>query len=192
MVMLKMGARLGSVLSRGWWVLLARGAVAMGFGVLCWTQPGVSLGMLVTLFGAFALVDGLLLVWAAFAGREQADDWWVLLLAGLAGIGAAALTFAAPGITALALLFYIAAWAVATGLLHVVAAIRLRREIRGEWLYIAGGLAAVAFGVALMARPAGGALALVWLIGGYALVSGMLLVVMAFRTRGFGRRLAAL
>jgi len=163
----------------------------VAFGVLCWTRPGVTPAALAALFGAYALADGLLMVWAAVAGRDADEDWWVLLLGGLVGIGAAVLTFTSPGITALALLFYIAAWAITTGLLQVVAAIRLRAEIAGEWLYILGGLAAVAFGVALLARPGNGALAVVWLIGAYLLVSGVLLVGLAFTARGFGKRLAA-
>jgi uncharacterized membrane protein HdeD (DUF308 family) len=184
------GTRLAAALSRNWWVLLLRGLVAIGFGLLCWRRPGISLGALVTLFGAFALVDGLLLLWAAIAGRDTADDGWVLLLGGIVGIGVGILTFLAPGVTALALLLYIAVWAVATGVLHIAAAIRLRSEIEGEWVYILAGVASVGFGAFLMARPGTGALAVLWVIGIYALVSGVLLVILAFRARGFAKRIA--
>src|SRR5271166_2383646 len=115
-------------------MLLLRGLIAIAFGVLCWVQPWISLVALVFLFGAYILADGILGVWAAFAGRTENEDWWLLLLWGLVGIGVGILTFMAPDITALALLFYIAIWAIATGVLQIMAAIRLRREISDEWL----------------------------------------------------------
>ena len=114
-------------------------------------------------------------------------NWWVRLLEGLVGVGVGFLTFFAPGVTALALLFYIAIWAIATGVLETVAAIRLRKEIEGERLLLLGGLASAMFGVLLIARPGAGALALLWLIAAYAVVFGVVLVVLAFKARGFGR-----
>jgi uncharacterized membrane protein HdeD (DUF308 family) len=183
--------RLAAILSRNWWVLLLRGIVAIVFGVLAWLQPGISLAALVLLFGAYSMVDGILGAWTAIAGRKEHEHWWVLLLEGLVGIGVGILTLFAPGVTALALLFYIAIWAIATGVLEIVAAIRLRKEIEGEWLLVLGGLASVAFGVLLMARPGAGALAVLWIIAAYAVVFGVILVVLAFKARSFGRSLAA-
>lgn len=183
--------RLASVFLRNWWAVLLRGILAIIFGVLAWLQPGITLATLVLLFGGWALVDGVLAVWAAIAGHRQDEDWWVLLLGGLVGIGIGVLTFTAPAVTALALLFYISVWAIGTGVLQIVAAIRLRREIDGEWLYILGGLASVAFGVLLIARPGKGALAVLWLLGTYAVIFGVLLVVLAFKTRSMGKKLAA-
>jgi uncharacterized membrane protein HdeD (DUF308 family) len=111
-----------------------------------------------------------------------------LLLGGLAGIGVGLLAFFNPAATALALLFYIAIWAIATGLLQIVAAVRLRKEIEGEfWLGLAG-LASIAFGVLLVARPGAGALAVLWLISAYAIAFGVMLVLLAFKTRGFVKR----
>ena len=107
--------KLAGILQRTWWVLLLRGIAAMAFGVLTWIQPGISLAALVLLFGAYSFMDGILGVWTAFAGRKEHEHWWVLLLGGLLGIGVGVLTFSAPGVTALALLFYIAIWAIATG-----------------------------------------------------------------------------
>ncbi len=177
--------QLASILTRSWWLLLLRGLAAIAFGVLTWVQPGISLAALVLLFGAYCLADGILAVWMAFAGRKDHEYWWLLLLGGLAGIGVGLLTLMAPGVTALAVLFYIAIWAIATGMLQIAAAIRLRREIKGEWAFILGGLASVAFGAILAARPAAGALTLLWLVATYAVVFGVLLVILAIRSRGF-------
>jgi len=182
--------RLALALSRNWWLLLLRGLVAILLGILAWTRPGMSLAALVLLFGAYCMVDGILGVWTAVAGRERHDHWWVLLLWGLAGIGVGILTLLVPGITALALLFYIAVWAVATGVLEIVAAVRLRREIAGEWRLVLGGLASVVFGILLMAQPGAGALALLWLIGTFVFVLGVLLVLLAFRLRAVGSLVA--
>jgi len=182
---------LASILSRAWWLILLRGLIAIAFGLLTWLQPGISLAALALLFGAYILADGVLGVWAAITGRKEHEYWWVLLLWGIVGIGVGILTFLAPGITALALLFYIAIWAIATGVLEIVAAIRVRKEIRGEWLLILGGLLSVAFGVLLMAQPGAGALALLWLIATYAIIFGILLVILAFKARTFGKRFAS-
>ena len=182
--------RLAAVLSRAWWVLLLRGLIAILFGVLTWRQPGISLAALVLLFGGYSLVDGVLAVWAAIMGREEHEDWWVVLLWGLIGAGVGILTLLAPGVTAVALLFYIAIWAIASGIVQIVAAIRLRREIEGEWLLVLGGLASVAFGIVLMTQPVAGALALLWLIATFAVIFGVILVILSFRVRRFAGRLA--
>lgn len=179
---------LAAILARNWWVLLLRGLVAIAFGVLAWIQPGITIAALVLLFGAYTLVDGVLGAWTAIAGRKEHEHWWVLLLWGVVGIAVGVMTFVAPGVTAFALLFYIAIWAVATGVLQLVAAVRLRKEIAGEWLLALGGLASVVFGVLLMAQPGAGALALVWLIATYAVVFGIVLVLLAFKLRGLRSR----
>jgi len=182
---------LAAILARNWWVLLLRGLVAIAFGVLAWFQPGITLAALVLLFGFYTLADGILGVWIAITGRKEHERWWVLLLWGLVGIAVGILTFLAPGVTTLALLFYIAVWAIATGVLEIVAAIRLRKEIAGEWLLILGGLASVVFGAVLMVQPGAGALALIWLIATYAVVFGILLVLLAFKLRGIWSRRSA-
>jgi uncharacterized membrane protein HdeD (DUF308 family) len=140
------------------------------------------------LFGAYALADGILSCWTAIAGRNDHEHWWVLLLEGLLGIGVGLLTFFAPGLTALALLYYIAIWAIATGVLEIVAAIRLRKEIEGEWWLLLAGLASVAFGVLLVVQPGAGALSVLWLIATYAIVFGLLLVILAFKVRSFAAK----
>jgi uncharacterized membrane protein HdeD (DUF308 family) len=181
--------KISTVLSRSWWLLLLRGIIAILFGVLTYFQPGISLATLVLFFGAFSFADGALGVWQAISARKERENWWVLLLGGLLGIGVGVLTLFHPGVTALALLFYIAVWAVATGVLEIVAAIRLRKEIEGEWLLGLAGVASVLFGVLLIARPDAGALAVLWLIAAYAIAFGVILVLLAFKARGFARHL---
>jgi uncharacterized membrane protein HdeD (DUF308 family) len=182
--------RFASILSRAWWLLLLRGLVAIAFGILTYVQPGLSLSTLIWLFGFYSLVDGVLDAGTALFGGKEQDHRWTLFLGGLLGIGIGFLTLSSPDLTALALLFYIAIWAIARGLLEIVAAIRLRKEIHGEWMLILGGLASVAFGALLIARPAAGALTVLWLIAGYAVIFGVLHVMLAFRARSFGHELA--
>jgi uncharacterized membrane protein HdeD (DUF308 family) len=176
---------LGSILSRTWWLMLLRGLVAIGFGILVLTKPQISLQVLVYLFGVYALVEGILGVALAVHARNERDSWGLLLLWGLLGVGVGILAFVKPDITALALLFYIALWAIATGVLEIAAAIRLREVIKNEWLLIIAGLVSVAFGVLLIARPDVGVLAVLALIGAYAIVLGALLVLFAFKIRSF-------
>ena len=171
------------VLARNWWMLALRGVLAIIFGLAAFLWPGLTLTVLVLLFGAYALVDGVFAVIAGVRRYGERERWWALVLEGLAGIVIGVLTFLWPGITAFALLYLIAAWAILTGVLEIAAAIRLRREIEGEWLLGLSGVASVIFGVLLMILPGPGALALIWLIGAYAIVFGVLLLVLAFRLR---------
>lgn len=175
-----------NTLTRNWWVVLLRGIAGILFGVATMFAPGISLLVLVLMFGGYALADGILAIVSAIRGGGG-DRWWVLLLQGLAGIGAGVVTLLWPGITALALLYVIAAWALVTGGFEVAAAIRLRRVINHEWLLALSGIASIVLGVLLMMAPGPGALVLVLWIGAYALVSGTLLTVLAFRLRSFGR-----
>jgi len=171
-------------LSRYWWLVALRGFVALIFGVLALIWPDITLGALVILFGAYVLVDGISALISSISERQVNDRWWVLLLEGLAGIVAGILTFVWPGVTAVLLLYFIAAWALVTGVLEVVAAIRLRKEIEGEWVLGLGGVASVIFGLLLFLNPGPGAVAVVWLIGAYAIVFGGLLLYLGFKLRG--------
>lgn len=177
-------------LARYWWVLVFRGLLAIAFGVLAFLWPGLTLASLVLVFGAYALVDGVSAIVSALRGRGE-EPWWLLVLEGAVGIGIGVLTLLAPGITALALLFYIAIWAIATGVLEIAAALALRKEIEGEWLLVLGGLVSVAFGVLLMARPGAGALAVLWLIGAYAIAFGVLFLFLGLKLRRRVRAAAA-
>ena len=173
--------------TKNWWVLLLRGIVAVLFGILAITRPGITLAVLVLLFGIYAVVDGCLALFAAIGGWSHREDRWLLLLEGFIGIGAGILTLRAPGITAVALLFFIAAWALATGVLRIVAAIRLRKEITGEFWLALSGIAAVVFGFLIMMNPAAGALAIAWLIGWYALFLGAMLVMLSIKLHNIRR-----
>jgi len=169
-------------ITRNWWMLVLRGVCAILFGLLAFTRPGLTLGALILLWGVYAFADGILAFIAAFSGAGTAP-WWVLILEGLVGIAAAGAAFLIPGITALVLLYIIGAWAIVRGLFEIAAAIQLRKEIDNEvWLGLAG-VASVFFGIILFARPGVGALAVIWVIGIYALAFGVLLVALGFRVR---------
>ena len=169
-------------LVKNWWLLLLKGLCAIAFGVLAFVWPGVTLVTLILFYGAFALVDGVIAILAAIMGGAPAPRWW-LAVVGLFGIAAGVVTFLWPGMTALVLLIFIAAWAIATGIMQIIGAIRLRKEIDNEWLLVAGGVVSVIFGVVLLAQPGAGALALIFVIGAYAIIYGILLVAFALRLR---------
>ena len=166
-----------------WWVILLRGIVAIAFGVLAFTWPVLTLATLVLLFGFYAFVDGVFSLMTAIGGHRQKEDRWLLALEGIVGIWAGVVTLRAPALTALALLLIISFWAMATGFLRIVAAIRLRKEISGElWLALSGVLSII-FALILMTQPAIGALALVWVIAGFALILGVLEIILGFELR---------
>lgn len=172
-----------TVLSRNWWALALRGLIAILFGLLALVWPGITLFVLVILFGSYCLVDGVFAIVAAIRAAEAHTRWAQLLIMGIFGIIIAAITFFYPGITALALLYVIAVWAIVTGVLELLAGFELRRHLSDEILWILAGLASIAFGVILFLRPLSGALAVIWLIGIYAIVFGVLLLGLAFRLR---------
>lgn len=170
-------------LSKYWWVFLVRGLVAILFGVLAFAMPGLTLASLVIVIGAYMLVDGALALAAAITGQTAVENRWLLGLQGVLGVAVGLLTFFQPGITAIGLLVFIVAWALAVGVLQIVVAIMLRKEIEGEfWLGLSGALSIV-FAVLVMMNPDQGAVAIIWAIGGYAVVVGALLVAFSLRIR---------
>lgn len=174
-------------LARNWgWVAL-RGVVALLFGLLTLFNPAITLAALIFLFGAYAIADGVFTIASAITNRRGERHWVALLVGGLAGVVLGGLTFLVPGVTATALLFFIAAWAIVTGIAEIVVAIRLRDVITGEWMLILAGVASVAFGFAVFLYPGAGALGLVLYIGAYATMLGILLIALAFRLRGWSR-----
>ena len=167
-----------------WWALALRGVIAILFGLAAFLRPDIALGALILLFGAYALVDGAFAIVGVFGGTRAGTPRWLLLLEGVVGILAGLIAFIRPGLTAVALLYLVAAWAIVTGIAEIATAIRLRQEIRGEWALIVGGILSVLFGVLLAVLPGVGILSLIWLIGAYAVVFGVLLLIAAFRVRG--------
>jgi len=170
-------------LKRHWWVPVLRGIAAVVFGVMAFVYPGLTVAVLVLLFGAWILVDGIFRVIGAFGHRGSDKEWGFDLVIGIMGIIIGFLTFHAPRITALALIIYIAAWALMIGATEIALAIKLRREIKGEWFLILMGLLSIVFAIMLLWNPLPGALALVWLIGSYAIVFGTLGIILGFRLR---------
>jgi uncharacterized membrane protein HdeD (DUF308 family) len=169
-------------LAERWWAFLLRGLVAVAFGLMALLWPAVTLVALVLLYGAYALADGVIAIIAAVRGRSVLPRWW-LVLVGALGIVAGVVTFIWPNITAFALVVIIGAWALIYGVFEIVGAIRLRKEIDNEWLLVLHGVLAVIFGAAMVLLPGAGALALVFVIGWFAIVSGVLLLVFALRLK---------
>jgi uncharacterized membrane protein HdeD (DUF308 family) len=175
-------------LGRNWGWIVLRGVVAVLFGVLTIMWPGITLAALIILWGAYAFADGILALVAAWQVRDQGRPFWSLLVVGLIGIAAGVVTFLWPGITALSLLMVIAAWALMTGIFEIVAAVRLRKEIKGEWLLVLSGVLSVAFGVLMVVSPGAGALAMLAFIAAYAIAFGVLLIVLGFRLKSYAAR----
>jgi uncharacterized membrane protein HdeD (DUF308 family) len=175
------------MLAERWWTLVLRGVAAVIFGILTFVAPGASLFALVVLFGAYAVVNGVINL--VLAARNPAGEprWGSLVFESVASIVAGTVTLLWPGISALVLLLVIACWAIVTGVAQVIAAVRLRKQIRGEWLLALSGVLSVAFGVLMLVFPGAGALAVVVWIGAYAVVLGALLVALGVRLRSWGR-----
>jgi uncharacterized membrane protein HdeD (DUF308 family) len=175
-------------LADNWWLLLLRGIAAIAFGVLAFFWPGLTLVTLTLLWGAYALMDGVIAIWAAFnASRGAAGPRWWLGLSGVAGILAGVVTFYYTGTTTLVLLMFIAVWAIIIGALQIWGAIALRKVLQHEWLLILNGVLSIAFGAVLLSQPGTGALALVWMIAWYAIFFGCLYVALAFRLKQYKR-----
>lgn len=176
-------------LARNWWALMIRGVAAILFGILAFVWPGLTVLALVILFAAYAAIDGIFALVAAWRAVEGRRQWWPLALEGVAGIGVAVLTVVWPDATAFALLFLIAAWALVTGVLEIVTAIRLRKVIEGEWLLALVGVASIVFAALIVIFPGAGAVGIVWAIGVYAVVFGVLLISLGLRLRALRTRL---
>ena len=162
-----------------WWAVLLRGVAAILFGVLAFAWPGLTIALLVLIWGAYALIDGLFSLIAGIRAK-----YGTLILLGILGIAAGVVTFFWPGITAITLLWIIAFWAIFAGVMQIAAAIRLRKEIQGEWVLILSGVCTVALGVLLIMYPGAGAVSIAWLIASFALAWGLLLVILAFKLKG--------
>lgn len=170
-------------LAKAWWLVLLRGLLSIVFGVLAFLWPAITLFALVVLYGAFALVDGIVALIGAFTGRFKPMPTWWLALVGLAGVAAGIVTFMWPGITAIVLVMFIGAWALVHGVFEIIGAIQLRKEIDNEWWLILSGVLSVIFGLLVIAMPGAGALGLIWAIAAYSVAFGISWVMLAFRLR---------
>jgi uncharacterized membrane protein HdeD (DUF308 family) len=184
------GIRMRLVLARNWWSLAIRGAAAILVGVITFAWPGITLTGLVFLFGAYALLDGIFSIAGMVKAARSHERWGALLLEGVAGLLAALVTIVWPAITAISLLYVIAAWALVTGALEIAAAMRLRKHVSGEWMLALSGVLSLGFGVLIVIFPIAGALAITFWVGAYCLIFGGVLVALAFRLRNWGRTLA--
>ncbi len=185
-----MGKGLKSMIKGVWWMFLLRGIVAILFGLTTFFAPGLAVASLVMYFGAYAFLDGAATTWGAIKSRKADGSWWVFALEGVLGLVIGMMALAAPGAVALAFLVYFAVWTIFSGVLRIFTAIRLRKEIKGEWMMIAGGAISVLFGAFLMSQPAAGILGMTWMIGAFALIVGIIMVLLAMKARGFAKDVA--
>ncbi|MGH8067603.1 MAG: HdeD family acid-resistance protein [Candidatus Entotheonellia bacterium] len=172
-----------STIMQRWWILLLRGISATLFGVLAIVWPGITLLTLVIIYGVVALIDGIVGIALGIRGGVNGRTWWEMILLGLLGVIAGAVTFLWPGLTAVVLLVVIALWAIIRGILEIIGAITLRKIIQGEWLLILSGVLSIGFGVLLLLQPAAGALAVMWLIGIYLIAFGITTIALSLRLR---------
>ena len=179
------------MLARNWGWFALRGVIGVIFGVLTFMNPAMSLASLILVFGAYALVDGVSAVVAAVMNRKGEQHWVAALFGGVAGIAVGLLTFLMPGVTTLALLYLIAAWAIMTGGAQIATAVRLRKVISGEWLLGLAGVLSILLGLVLIVYPGPGALTVVLWIGAYAFVFGIMMIALSLRLRSFGKVVGA-
>jgi uncharacterized membrane protein HdeD (DUF308 family) len=177
-----------NLMTQNWWAIALRGLVAILFGIAAFLWPGITLWALVALFGAYALVDGIFAVIESFRRDVVGERWWALLFEGFIGIAIGVVTFFWPRLTAMGLLYLIAFWAIVTGVFEIITAIRLRHEIRGEWMMVLIGILSIVFGFLLVARPLAGALSLVFVIGAFVFAMGALMIALAFKLRSMKLR----
>jgi uncharacterized membrane protein HdeD (DUF308 family) len=170
-------------LSRNWWLLVLRGVMAILFGLAAFLMPGIAWLSLILLFGVYAVMDGVFAMLSGLISSKYSPRWWVFLLEGIISVAAGVIALLRPDLAGTVLILLIAAWAVLTGILEIVAAIRLRREITTEWMLGFGGFVSIVLGFVLFLQPAAGGLIITLMIGAYALIFGVLLVVLGFRLR---------
>lgn len=171
------------MLMQSWWIPVLRGIIAIAFGALALLMPGLTLLGLIALFAAYALLSGVVSLAGALRYRRMHEDWWMPLLLGIAGIAAGIIALVHPALTLVVLVLLIGANALVGGVLDIAMAIRLRKTLGGEWLLVLSAVASIVFGVLVFLFPGAGALALVWMIGVYALATGILLLTLGFTLR---------
>lgn len=178
-------------MAQHWWLMLLRGIAAVIFGLLAFFMPGITALTLVFIWGAYTFADGIFSLGAGIMGAGGATTgqrWW-LALTGVLGIVAGLIAFFAPALTGGILLIFIAIWAIAIGVMSIVGALQLRKEIEGEWLLVLSGIVAIIFGVLMFTRPAAGALAVIWMIATFAIIFGIDLIMLSFKLKSYKDRL---
>ncbi|MBV9522370.1 MAG: HdeD family acid-resistance protein [Alphaproteobacteria bacterium] len=170
------------VLMRNWWALALRGVASLVFGLIAILFPGITIGALILLFAVYAVVDGVFAIIAGIRAAERHERWWPLALEGVIDILAGIVVFLWPALSLIVLIYIIAAWAVISGAALLGAAVRLR-ALRGDWLLAVNGVISVLLGVLLFLSPIAGAIVLAWWVGAYALLFGVLLIILAFQLR---------
>ena len=179
---------MNETLLRSWWLLALRGVIALAFGTAAILMPAITLATLAALFAAFALLAGAVWIFGAVRNRMGDDRWWVHLLLGALSVGAGMIAALYPGVTIVALVLLVGANALVTGVLDLVVALRVRKHIKGEWLLVLNGIASLVFGILVLLFPLGaGALALAWLIGLYAILTGAVLLALSLKVRSWSR-----
>jgi uncharacterized membrane protein HdeD (DUF308 family) len=178
---------MAAVLAMNWWALALRGIVAILFAILAFAIPGITLTVIVLLFGAYALVDGIFAIISAVRAARGHRRWGSFLIEGIVGIIIGLITFWVPILTLDVLIYFVAAWALVTGALEISAAIRLRRHIRGEWILLLTGIVSILFGVLVFWAPVLGAIAIAWWLAAYAFIFGILMLMLAFRLKSLDR-----
>ena len=173
-------------LGREWCVFVLRGVLAVLFGVVAFAWPGPTIRLFVLVFGIYAILDGVFSL-AAAVRPAPGESRWVLTLLGILGLAVGIFVLVRPGLSAVALVYVTAIWAIVTGIAEVVAAIALRRVIEGEWLFVVSGVLSVLLGLFLVTRPAAGILGLLWAVAIYAVIAGITLIALGFRLRSWAR-----
>jgi len=181
-----------SQLFRDWWVFFVRGLAAIIFGALALVWPTQAWLALVLVFGAFAVLDGILTIIAGFDFKPYFDRWWAFLLQGVAGLAIGVITFIWPRPASQLLFYLVAAWAVITGIFEIMAATRIRLFIFREWSLISAGVFSILFGILMLLNPGAGLIGLVWLIGIYAIVFGMAQMIFSHHLHGLRKLLPGL
>ena len=177
--------------AKNWWVYIVRGVVALIFGLYAWFMPGLAMKVLLMFFGIFILLEGMFAIVGSLAGRKESEVWWLVFLEGLAGLVIGLLTLTRPGFVATVIVIFIALWAIWGGIFRIIAAIRLRKEIDGEWLLIFGGSVSILFGLMLFKHVGAGIVAISWLIAFFASMFGVLLISFGIKARKFQKEAAS-
>lgn len=173
-------------LAKYWWLFVLRGVMAVIFAILAFIWPALTLSVLVVFLGAYLFVDGLFSLVHGFRVIKKDSHWWVLVLEGVLGIAAGLVALFMPGITVVFLITLIAVWCLITGLLEIILAIRLRKELTNEWMLVVAGIFSIIFGILLFAQPLAGVVVIAWWLGAYALLFGFFLILVGMRLKKVG------